>query len=109
MMAIKTNGATIKRYLDDDSVWHKEGYYEDATILINGTQADDGLYIDKISDEDQILINGGVVIDGEKQISLSRHFNAWMKKQNTVSFIVSCDKAKLESLKAVITFSGGKV
>lgn len=58
-------------------------------------------------------IAGGVVLglpdrDGNEP-SFEAHFKKWRRVQNTVSFVVECDKANLDALKVAIRAAGGSV
>ena len=108
---IKTNGATFKRFYDDDSVWPEDSWHEDEEILINGEECSEGWSARDIPNDAIILLSGGVVygLTNGTETSLELHFKRWLKRQTTVVFMVECSRDKIEQVKEAARSAGGKV
>lgn len=113
-MAVKTNGAEFKRFYNDQAFWPEDAWHEEEEIEVNGSPLLDDCCIEEIPDAATVKITGGVVLGlpnkgrGEGP-SLEAHFKKWLRTQNTVSFVVACDKANLDALKVAIRAAGGSV
>jgi hypothetical protein len=114
-MAVKTNGAQFKRFYNDNDFWPEgENYvwHDDESIVIDGAERNREAEIDEISDTAVVVISGGCVFGpayGGGEPSFEAYFKRWRKLQNTTSFVVECDKALFESVKAAIVAAGGSV
>jgi hypothetical protein len=113
-MAVKTDGATIKRYLADEGAeaWPKETYYEEEEILVNGAATDMDFDLSLVDDAALVEIKGGAVLmggDPEKCIAMTTHFKRWLRRQNTVMLLVEVSKEYEASLRNAIPAHNGKV
>lgn len=110
-MTVKTIGAEFKRFYSDDSIWLTGMYHEDEEVTINGDQCIDFDY-KNTPDDAVVTVSGGVVCGpqfDENEPSLETFFKRWRKAQTTASFVVECDLAKLDAVKAAIQTAGGRV
>ena len=113
-MAVKTNGAEFKRFYNDAAFWPEDAWHENEEIEVDGSPFLEDGCIEEIPDAATVKITGGVVLGlpnkgrGEGP-SLEAHFKKWLRTQNTVSFVVKCDKANLDALKVAIRAAGGSV
>lgn len=108
---LKTNGATFKRFYNDDSVWPEDSWHEDEEILVDGDLLADGFSVKDIPNTALVVLSGGVVhgfSDGDGT-SLELHFKRWLKRQTTTRIMVECDLSKLDEIKLAIKAAGGKV
>lgn len=110
-MAVKMTGAEYKRFLTDTILWGEDGYYEDASLSVDGQSEEDGIDLDKLADTAEVRIKGGYVLDlpGDKEMSLEGLFKKWKRLQDMGTFLVTCPKAQTEHLKALIKQIGGSV
>ena len=112
---IKTDGATFKRYLADESpeAWPKDTYYDEDDILVDGENANEqDLDLAKIADTAVVKINYGTVLmggDSDRMIPMSTHFKRWLKKQTTTTLLVEVAIINADSMRATIKAAGGKV
>ena len=109
-MAVKTTGAEFKRFYADTNFWSDQTYHEDALIYVNGEEQTD-VDEDSLTDGDVVTIEGGYVIESPfgRDVSLESYFKKWLKTQSIRSFLVECDAAFLDAVKAAIKAAGGKV
>ena len=110
-MAVKMPGAEYKRFMTDETLWGNNGFYEDASLSVDGQPEEDGIDLDKLPDTAVVKIEGGYVLElpGGKEMSLEGLFKKWKRLQVTNTFLVSCPKDKTETLKEVIKANGGTV
>ena len=106
---------TFKRFYSDDKYWPQDNgntWHDDETLTVNGVVLEDGFDTDAIPDDAEIKIEGGIVFgpqwDGNEP-SFEAYFKRWRKQQNTTSFLVECDLAQLEVVKAAVKAAGGRV
>jgi hypothetical protein len=89
--------------------WPEGQWFDDSDVTINGKSDDD---VEVIGDTDAVEFTAGVVFadahDKEGK-SLTRHFSAWLKAQNTVAVICEVPKDQLDALAAAIKALGGRV
>ena len=119
-MAIKTNGAELKAFYNDDAYWQKKEdstsddiWHEELVLVVNGAEQSDDFSINEdLQDEDQVTIIDGVVLSNIEKFngrSFESFFKAWRKQQNTVYLSVSAPKDKLDAVLAAIKAAGGSV
>lgn len=110
-MTVKTTGAEFKRFYADTNFWSDQTYHEDALIYVNGEEQTDGVNESILADDDVVTIEGGYVIESPfgRDVSLKAYFKKWLKTQSIRSFLVECDVAILDAVKAAIRAAGGKV
>ena len=122
-MAAKCTGAEFKRFYTDPAFWvepknaagdpnEEYTYHDDAVFLLNGKETDEEFDPDNVADADIVSVEGGIVygaVVGPKEPTLESYLRRWLKDQKTTSFLVECDKTKLEAVKAAIKAAGGKV
>lgn len=110
-MAVKTTGAEFKRFYADTTFWPDQTYYDYALICVNGEDQTEGVDEAALADDDVVTIKGGYVIESPfgRDVSLEAYFKKWLKTQTTRSFLVECDAAILDAVKAAIKAAGGKV
>src|SRR5690554_3431021 len=111
-MSVKTTGAEIRAFLDDDKFWTQKGesWAEEVEFEINGSVTYD-LSPVTLNDNDQIkLVNGYVCMEQEEEVvSLTTFFRRWRKTQTTTYLSVEVPKDKTDIVKAAIKAAGGKV
>lgn len=107
---IRTTGAEYKRFYNDDEAWPADTWYEDESMEVNGENWDDREVVE-IPDDAIVKLSGGIVLGhpGGTEPTLETHFRRWKKLQTTATFVVECDLAKVENVKAAIKAAGGKV
>lgn len=110
MANIKTTATELKAFLEDDSFWPDDAFYEDALIL--DTQKKD--VSEKLSDlpaQTELVLAGGVYHPDSNPLSgcidLTTIFRRWRKQSSKVFLTVKCDRADLEKVKAAIIAAGG--
>lgn len=118
-MPIKTTGAELKAFYNDEKYWGKtqdsstDIWHEELVIEVNGVEQPDGYSIDdNLKDEDQVNILNGYVMSNQVEFaerSLESFFKAWRKIQNTAYLSVEVPKDKLEAVRAAILAAGGKL
>lgn len=112
-MTVKTTGAEFRRFYDDAAFWPEGAWHEDEEIEVDGAPISDDLAIEDIPESAVLKLKGGVVLglpdDDGDGVSLESHFKKWRKAQNTVSFVVECDKKDADVLKTTIGTFGGRV
>lgn len=112
-MAVKTTGAEFKRFYNDPAFWPDGAWHEDEEIEVDGSPISEDLAIEEVPDNAILKLTGGVVLglpnDDDDGVSLETHFKRWRKEQNTVSFVVECDKKDADVLKTTIRTFGGRV
>lgn len=112
-MAVKTTGAEFKRFYNDPAFWPDGAWHEDEEIEVDGSPISEDLAIEEVPDNAILKLTGGVVLglpnDDGDGVSLETHFKRWRKAQNTVSFVVECDKKDADVLKTTIRTFGGRV
>ena len=112
-MSVKTTGAELTRFYFDDAYWPDGAWHEYEEIEVNGSPLSEDSGIEEVPDDAVVKITGGAVIGlpgcGNGGPSFEGHFKRWRKSQNTVSFVVECDKKDVDILKTSIRTFGGKV
>jgi hypothetical protein len=113
-MAVKTDGATIKRYLADQSpeAWPEETYYEDDEIIVNGMSADMDFDLFTVDDLAAIEIKGGSVLmegDPEKCVAMTTHFKRWLRRQEHVRLLVEVHRDYADAMRNAVEAHNGKV
>jgi hypothetical protein len=114
-MSVKTNGAELKAFFDDQEYWGATGWYEETEFFIN--KSDEPEYeIDpnEVAPSDMILMVGGIYYPSstattEEGVSLESFFRRWRKKQNTTTLVVECSKDHEDAVKTAIKMAGGKI
>lgn len=109
-MPVKTTGAELMRFYNDDTFWPKDAYHEDAIITVNGVEQPDG--VGEVKDTDEITIAGGYVMDlndGKREPSLESFFKRWKKQQSIGTFLVECELENIEAVKAAVRAAGARV
>jgi hypothetical protein len=111
---MKTDGATFKRYMEDNSpgVWPNETYYDDSLILVNGEDKGHDFDLATVADTDVIEIKYGVVFmegDIEKDVAMTTHFRRWLRKQTTVRLLVEVPKEYEAGMRNAIKYHSGTV
>src|SRR5690349_3170348 len=111
-MTTKTTGAEFKRFYNDEAFWPQDDgntWHEDETLTVNGVEHQDGIDTDTLPDDATVTIDGGIVFgpqwDGNEP-SFEAYFKRWRKQQSTVSFLVECDAAQLDAVKAALKAVG---
>jgi hypothetical protein len=110
-MTVKTTGAEFKRFYADDTIWPDDVWHEDEVVIAAGEEWSlTGEPYENIPDAAIVRIDGGGIfgLPDDKEVSFEGYFKAWRKRQATVSFLVECDKAKLDELKAMIKTAGAR-
>jgi hypothetical protein len=103
---LKTTGVLWKAYVVS---WPDGQWFVDSDVTVNGKDDDD---VELINDDDLVEFAAGVVFatsDDREGKPLTRHFNAWMNAQNTVTTVCDVPKDKLDALKAAVKALGGRV
>lgn len=112
-MNVKTTGAELKAFIDDDAFWDQGGgaWHEDTIYRVNGGNAYNDLDVDLLDDDDVVIIEGGHVFfeESEEALALTTFFRRWRRQQNTAHLAVSIDKERLEDLKEAIKAVGGRI
>lgn len=113
-MVTKTTGVEFKRFYSDKECWPDSGtcWHEDEIVTVDGGVAGDETDYAEIADEAKVTIEGGIVFGpewDENEPSFETYFKRWRKKQGTASFLVECDIANLEAVKAAVKAAGGRV
>lgn len=113
-MAVKTDGATLKRYMADQSpqAWPAETYYEDDLIKVNGVDVGMDFDLSLVDDHAVIEIHGGTVLmegNDEKAVAMTAHFKRWLRKQHYVTLLVEVHRDYVDGLKNAIQHHNGKV
>lgn len=110
---IKTTGAELRAFLNDQAYWG-ECAVEEEVITVNGEEIAEGEFSpDKVGDADLITVDGGYVFDQrpgvDKDWALQTFFNKWRKAQTTVFLSVEVDKGNADAVREAIIAAGGKV
>lgn len=113
-MAIKTTGAEYKRFSEDKSAWPEDDgktYVDGECLLVDEAEWGTELGVDAIPDTATVHIADGWVFrpDADEPIKLETYFKRWLKRQSSVNFVVECDVASLDAVKAAIKAAGGKI
>lgn len=109
-MSVKTTGAEFKRFYNDSAFWPGESWHEDECVTVNGEDWSDDHDYNVIPDDATVRVEGGVVLGlGGSEPSLEGHFKRWRKQHSVASFLVECDGARVEEVKAAIRAAGGRV
>ena len=107
-------GLEFKKFWSDPAFWPGDTHNDDVLLIVNGKAMDEDAEIEDVNDTDLIKIESGFVVDspfyksGETPDLLS-YFKKWQKIQTTVSFLVDCDHALFEAVKAAVLAAGGKI
>ena len=110
-MAVKTTGAEFKRFYNDIAFWPEGTWHEDEFVTVDGEEQEGGFDIDMISNESVVRIAGGIVFGpqfDQNEPSFEGYFKRWRKLQTTTTFVVECDIAKVEAVKAAVKAAGGR-
>lgn len=107
---IKTIGAMIKRFYNDDSAWPEDSWHEDEDLLVDGEPIGDRSF-DDIPDDAAVILSGGVVfgLPNGTETSMELHFKRWLKRQTTTVVLVECDHSAVDQVKAAVKAAGGRV
>ena len=110
-MSVSTTGAEFKKYHEDPVAWPEGQYYDDVVLEVDGARQADGVDTDLLDDSATVTIVSGYVCSehGGNVGSLESHFKKWKKAQDAVVFLVSCDKAHLQAVRAAIAAAGGVI
>lgn len=112
-MSVKTTGAELKRFYFDDAYWPDGTWHEDEEIEVDGSPLSEDLGIENLPDDAVVKIAGGYVVGllgyENEGPSFENYFKKWRKAQNTVLFVVECNKKDVDVLKTTIRSFGGKV
>ena len=111
-MAVKTTGAEFKRFYNDKEFWPEGTWHEDELITVDGDDQEGGFDVDALRDESEVRIEDGVVFGpqfDQNEPSFEAYFKRWKKKQTTTVFVVECDIAKADAVKAAVKAAGGRV
>jgi len=82
---MKITGKEWKLYYNDKSAWPENAWHEDEFITVNGKEADDDTRLDRVKDEDEIILVGGVRFENSNDTeghSFESHFKKWRKTQS---------------------------
>ena len=110
-MAVKTTGAEFKRFYEDPVFWPEDTWHEDTVITVDDNECED-IEVEAINDSSIVVIEGGVLMGPQWEHegpSLETYFKRWRKQQTTSTFLVQCDNAKLDAIKAAIKAAGGRI
>ena len=106
-MAVKTSGAELKAFFDDDSFWPSDTYYDGSMFVVDGAKYEDDLC--KIDDFANVVIDGVVVIERkDRRINLARFFNKWKERQTTETVVVEVQKSRVTELLDAVRLAGAK-
>ena len=112
-MSVKTTGAELKQFYLDNAYWPDGAWHEDEDIEVNGSPLSEDSSIEEVPDDAVVKITGGAVIGlpgyENEGPTFEGYFKKWRKAQNTVTFVVECDKKDVDVLKTNIRTFGGKV
>ena len=118
-MAVKCTGEQFKRFYSDPRYWFHTAdvkktstWHDDEVILIDGKEKDENFDMADVADDAQVSVEGGMVygpVVGSEEPALDSYLRRWLKEQSTTSFLVTCDKDKLDAVKAAIKAAGGKI
>lgn len=111
-MPTKTTGAEFKRFYSDPTAWPDKAWHEDEEVIVDGANCSDDHDYTTIPDDAVVKVSGGVVYglnDGKEEPSLEAHFKRWRRLQSEETFVVICDKDKLDAVQAAVKAAGGKV
>lgn len=112
-MTVHTTGADFKRFYRDPQFWPADNggtYHDDVLLHVNGEPLPDDVDPGKVADDAKVsIVYGGVVYGAGNGVGLDAYFQRWLQQQTMVSFLVECDAAKVEAVKAAIQAAGGKV
>lgn len=103
---IKTTGKEFKRFYNDDSIWPEGSWYDDAEIISDGVEVDG---IHDIPDTAKVVVYGGTVYSGGKEVSLETMFKRWKKKQEVTCLLVECKHSFVSDIIEAILSAGGRV
>lgn len=110
-MAVRTNGAELKRYYADASAWPDGWWHENEEITVDGLPGD-GVNPLEIKDESLVVIKGGVIYEGSRDaegMRLEGHFRKWRKAQATGFLAAGVSKNRAEHVFSNIVKAGGKI
>ena len=109
-VGITTTGKDFKAfYLDWKWPWGDPDY-EDTVIKIDHVDSED-LNIKsfrEVSDDATVYFEGEVHFDNCR-MTFPGMFRRWQKEQSTTTFLVECDKANADKVKAAVVAASGKV
>lgn len=111
---MKTNGATWKKFVEDDKTWKGGCYIDDVAMLVDGVDPGPEVVDSEIPDSAIVVIEAGYFVwhtedGGTESCCLIKKFKAWQKEQKTVTLTVTVDNIKRDALVAAIKAAGGKV
>ena len=117
-MPMKTTGAELRAFYNDDTYWQVSNdgngadiWCDELVLEVNGVEAPDSFSINEdLKDEDQVTITYGYVMSSNVDFtdrSFESFFKAWRKKQDTVLLSVSVSKENVEAVRAAILAAGG--
>lgn len=108
MSRIKTTGAEWKAFMDEP--WPEDKAYDDETVFVDGMEFDCMTPHERIPDASAVLVEGGVVDDGDgNSRTLAAEFRAWRKRRDTVTMVVTCSKSAEELLRDAVRAAGGSI
>ena len=105
---MKTTGAVWKEYL---ASWPEAAWFDDSDVTINGVP-DEEFGAGEIPDDAIVEFSAGIVYrdEGDKYgVSLTSHFRAWLKAQDSITLIVQVPKAHEKALRAAVKGMKGSV
>jgi hypothetical protein len=102
---------------EDEDIWPKERYYDDAYIEVNGQDISEVMdyNLDVVPDDAVMLISGGCVFDprgnigAESVCAFDTLFNRWKKKQTHKRLTVEIPLDEEDSLKSLLKTIKGKI
>jgi len=108
---IKTTGAEFKRFYSDDTAWPDGVWHDDECVHVDGEEWDHPEGYKAIPDAAKVEVSTGGIygLPNDKEISFEGYFKRWRKRQTTAMFLIECDLAKVDEVKAVVKAAGGKV
>lgn len=109
---MKTNGLTYKAFLNDQSYWGKDTYYDDVLVWIDGEELTSDTDPKTISDTAKVVIETGFIMSHEKKAdgtSLTSFFKGWLKTQDSTAKLVMVSTEKEVEFKDLMKQHGFKV
>lgn len=113
----KMTGREFKAFMADPDVWGPQDsnvptYCDDTAVTVNGTDLGTDWIVEEIADDDAVKITAGYMCDRHSPKvpeSFAGAARWWLKRQKVTSFVVECDKDRLDAVTAAIVAAGGKV
>lgn len=106
-MHFEVSGADFKSFLEDGSVWHKQTYWDDTRIGVDGSFSEEEQDYSKIGDSAVVRIESGFLMNAPAGVpqDLMECVKWWLARRESVRLVITVPVAvrdmAIEALKGL--------